>query len=245
VARQGYLSLLTGDARTGSADTATMVAARAAVLGGGRLDPVVEAVATACEQAAAGIEGCVVDVGAGTGAHLAAALERLPGRVGVALDLSKHALRRAARAHPAIGAVRCDAWRELPLRDGVAAVGLSVFAPRDAGELARVVGTGGALVVAGPTERHLAEVVAALGTLRVDERRRRRLERKLGERFAPTRDVTVERALELTSPELKALVAMGPSARHLGAGEISARVAAQPEPFATTLSVTVSTYART
>src|SRR5688572_30940209 len=41
--------------------------------------------------------GCILDLGAGTGWYLARVLDRLPGRIGLALDLSKHALRRAAR----------------------------------------------------------------------------------------------------------------------------------------------------
>jgi 23S rRNA (guanine745-N1)-methyltransferase len=39
VARSGYLSLLPGDARLGSADTAEMVAAREAFLGSGHFEP--------------------------------------------------------------------------------------------------------------------------------------------------------------------------------------------------------------
>lgn len=238
------MSLLAGDAATGSADSAEMVAARASLLASGRYDPVIDAVATACERGAERVGGCLLDVGAGTGTYLAAALARSPGRAGIALDLSKHALRRAARAHPRIGAVRCDAWRELPLRDGVAAVAASVFAPRDGGELARVLAPGGSLVVAGPNEGHLAELVAAAGLLGVDARRRERLERKLGDGFVPAAEHVVERRLALRRPELEALVTMGPSARHLAPGEAAERVAGLPEPFAATLSVVVSVYAR-
>ena len=57
-------------------------------------------------------------LGAGTGHHLAAVLDRVPGRLGLALDASAAALRRAARAHPRMAAVGCDAWRALPVRSG-------------------------------------------------------------------------------------------------------------------------------
>src|SRR5688572_20694208 len=120
--------------------------------------------------------GCILDLGAGTGWYLARVLERLPGRQGLALDLSKHALRRAARAHPRIGAVACDAWAPLPLRDGVAALVLSVFAPRDGAEIARVLRPGGALVVVTPTDRHLEPLVSKLGLLTVDERKEERID---------------------------------------------------------------------
>jgi len=72
--------------------------------------PIAAALADAAAASVAGrSSGCVVDVGAGTGYYLAAVLARLPGHAGVALDLSKHALRVAARAHRRIGAVGCDA----------------------------------------------------------------------------------------------------------------------------------------
>ncbi len=77
-----------------------------------------------------GVPGCAADVGAGPGYYLAAVLGQLPGRAGLALDVSKFALRRAARAHPRIGAVAADAWRRLPVADGAAAVVVNVFAPR-------------------------------------------------------------------------------------------------------------------
>ena len=117
VARQGYLSLLEGDARLGSADSAAMVAARERFLAAGHFDPLAAALAARCERAlGGGPEGCVLDLGAGSGTYLARVLEAAPGRTGVALDLSKHALRRAARAHSRIGAVGADAWRPLPLK---------------------------------------------------------------------------------------------------------------------------------
>ena len=79
----------------------------------------------------------------GTGHHLAYVLAPLRRkRFGIALDTSTAALRRAARIHPRATAVGADAWKPLPLRDGVAALVLSVFAPRNAGELARILAPG-------------------------------------------------------------------------------------------------------
>lgn len=256
VARQGYLNLLPGDARTGTADTAAMVAARAEFLAAGHYAGIARAVADACEAAAGGGGGearlgdaaagdrCAIDVGAGTGYYLAAVLDRLPGRAGLALDISKHALRRAARTHPRIGAVGCDAWRGLPVRDGAADLALSVFAPRDPAELARVLAPGGALVVVTPTRRHLAELVSAVGMLTVQERKRERLEGKLGGLFAGGEEATVEFELALGHRDLAALVAMGPSARHLSEREVSERVTELPEPFGVTVSVSLAVYRR-
>jgi 23S rRNA (guanine745-N1)-methyltransferase len=173
IARQGYLGLLPGDAQLGSADTAEMVAARERFLSSGHFNPLADALAAEAGRALAdGPDGAVLDLGAGTGFDLSRLLERLPGRPGLALDLSKAALRRAARAHERVGAVAADAWRPLPVRDEALALALSVFAPRDGGELARVLKPGAALIVATPTDRHLIELVEGLGLLSVDDRKR-------------------------------------------------------------------------
>jgi 23S rRNA (guanine745-N1)-methyltransferase len=58
--------------------------------------------------------------------------------------------RRAARARDRIAAVRGDIWQQIPLTDGSVDLALSVFAPRNGAEPARVLRPGGALVVARP-----------------------------------------------------------------------------------------------
>jgi 23S rRNA (guanine745-N1)-methyltransferase len=231
-----------------------MVAAREAFLGAGHFDVIAAAVAVACEAAAAtageaaeataGEAGCVVDVGAGTGFYLARALERLPDRAGIALDSSKFALRRAARAHPRIGAVACDAWRGLPLRDATAAVALSVFAPRDAAEIARILRPGGALVLVTPTGRHLAELIEPLGLLRVDERKDERVEASIGSMLRREAGDVCETRLLLGRDDVRALAGMGPSAHHLDSGELERRLAAVPDPVGVGASVTVSVFRR-
>ena len=245
VARQGYLSLLPGDAELGSADTAAMVSARSAFLGAGHFDPLAEELQSECERAvAADAGGCVVDLGAGTGWYLARVLERVGDRTGLALDLSKHALRRAARAHPRIAAVACDAWRPLPLRDGVAALALSVFAPRNGPELARVLRSRGVLVLASPTRAHLGELVPALGLLSVDERKPQRLAAQLDPYLDRLAQHGLDWTMELDHAGVRDLVGMGPSALHTGAGALEEAVAALAEPVRVTGSVSVSVYRR-
>ena len=157
VARQGYVNLLSGKGSGLPGDTAAMVAARAQFLGAGHFGPIVRAVVAAAQRALADRPaGCVVDIGAGVGHYLAPVLDALPGRIGLALDVSKFALRRAARAHPRMGAVGCDAWQGLPVRTGSAALALSIFAPRNPAEIHRILCDGGTLIVVSPTTRHLS-----------------------------------------------------------------------------------------
>ncbi|MEV7779446.1 putative RNA methyltransferase [Kitasatospora sp. NPDC088351] len=242
IARQGYVSLLAGDAHTGTGDTAGMVAARSDFLAAGHYRPIADALAEAA--AAAAPEGLVADLGAGTGHYLAHVLDALPGSPGAALDISKYALRRAARAHPRIGAVVCDAWRPLPLRDGSAGLVLNVFAPRNGPEIRRVLRPGGTLLLVSPTSRHLRELVAALGLLSVDEEKQRRIEEKLGPYLDPAGQREVEFTMRLSAADVRTVVGMGPSAWHTDREVLEDRLAALADPVEVTASVTVAVYRR-
>ncbi|MER7842689.1 putative RNA methyltransferase [Kitasatospora sp. NPDC096077] len=244
LAKQGYVSLLAGDAHTGTGDTAEMVAARADFLAAGHYRPIADALAEAAAAAGADPEGLVADLGAGTGHYLAHVLEALPGRVGAALDISKYALRRAAKAHPRIGAVVCDAWRPLPLRDASTDLMLNVFAPRNGPEIRRVLRPGGTLLLVSPTARHLCELVSALGLLSVDEDKQRRIDEKLGPYLTPVDQQSVEFTLRLSAQDVRTVVGMGPSAWHTDPDRLAAALAELPEPVEVTASVMVAGYRR-
>jgi 23S rRNA (guanine745-N1)-methyltransferase len=236
-ARQGYVDLTSGPAPH-PGDTADMVAARAAFLGAGHYGFVsAELAARAPER------GLIVDAGAGTGAHLAAVLDAHPGAVGLALDVSRYALRRSARAHPRAAAARCDVWAGLPLADRSVAALLNVFAPRNGAEFARVLRADGALLVVTPGPDHLRELVDALGLLRVDPSKEDRLAASLGRWFTPVSSTVARRRLSLTHAEVETLVGMGPSAWHTGAADLAARIAALPAPVAVTAEVRIGQYA--
>lgn len=237
VARQGYVNLVPG-----AGDSAAMVEARAAFLGAGHMRPLARALA---DEASAGVDGALLDLGAGTGQYLTPVLEKLPDRAGIALDTSTAALKRLARAHERIAAVGADAWKPLPLGDGVAALVLSVFAPRSAPELARVLAPGGTLLAATPTTRHLYELVGALGLLSVPGDKEDRLDAQLASRFELVARRRVEHAMFLAREEAAQLVRMGPSAWHLDERTADDRLAALPDPLTVTASVTLSRYVRT
>ena len=241
VARQGYLSLLPGDAELGSADSAEMVAARERFLDARHFDPLADALTAEAQRALrGGPDGCILDLGAGTGWLLSRILEAVPRRSGLALDLSKHALRRAARAHERIGAVAADAWRRLPVRDDAAALALSIFAPRNGAEIARVLSPEGALMVVVPTGRHLIELVEPLGLVTVDERKPERLAAKLDPHLSVRSASELEWSLALSKEEVIDVVAMGPSAVHLDTAALRDAVEGLPEPVSVTASVELS-----
>ncbi|WP_406075736.1 putative RNA methyltransferase [Micromonospora sp. NBC_01638] len=184
----------------------------------------------------------VVDAGAGTGRYLGAVLAALPDAVGLALDVSKPALRRAARAHPRAAAALADTWQRLPLADASTAVLLNVFAPRNGPEFHRVLDPAGTLLVVTPDTDHLTELVDALDLLRVDPDKADRVAGSLGGHFTPVSSAVHRAELALHRAEAASLVGMGPSAWHTDPGALAARLAALPEPVRVTVAVRVDAY---
>jgi 23S rRNA (guanine745-N1)-methyltransferase len=232
IARQGYASLIAGGGLRHHGDTREMIEARATFLGAGHFDPIAEQVVAAT---AVDAPGAIVDLGAGTGHYLSRVLDAHPPRPGLALDASRYAAVQAARSHPRTQAVVCDAWGELPVRSGVAAVLLNVFAPRNPPEMRRVLHESGALVVVRPTKRHLREIVGPLGLLTVEDRKEERLAEALDPWFEDVSAQGCEYSMSLDAAALTALVMMGPSARHVDPVAL--------RPTEVTASVVISVYA--
>jgi 23S rRNA (guanine745-N1)-methyltransferase len=242
-ARHGQVTLLPPGHRPPSGDSAEMVADRAAFLAAGHYSGVTEALSAAV-LAGTDPPGALLDLGGGTGHHLAAVLDRLPDAVGVVLDSSPYAARRAARAHPRALAVVADSWARLPVRDGVLDRVLVVFAPRNGPEIARVLRPGGRLVVVTPAAEHLTELIEPLGLLRVDPGKAARLAAAVEPHLDPVTAAAHRQQVELDHGAVTALVGMGPHARHLARDTLTAAVAALPQPVSVTVSVDVATYRR-
>ncbi|MGC4852090.1 putative RNA methyltransferase [Micromonospora sp. DT4] len=249
IARQGYVNLLTGRAPH-VGDSAEMIAARAEFQAAGHYDVISAALAAATTRAVQHLRDVssfdayplVVDVGAGTGRYLGAVLAALPDSVGLALDVSKPALRRAARAHPRAAAALADTWQRLPLADGSTAVLLNVFAPRNGPEFHRVLDPAGTLLVVTPAADHLTELVDALGLLRVDPDKADRVTATLGGHFTPVSSTAHRAELTLTRPEIATLVGMGPSAWHTDPAALADRLAALPDPVRVSVAVRLDAY---
>ena len=235
VARPGYVGLKLPRRRPVTGDDAAMVAARAAVLEAEHFAPLTTALVSAAVDTTAEDARVVLDVGAGTGHHLAAVLDALPDARGVAFDASGAALRRAVGAHPRIAAVAGDVWCQVPLRDATVDLTLNVFAPRNPSELARVLRPGGTLAVVTPAPDHLLEL-APLCRVRLDPRKRERLYGKLGVVFDLAWVRRLSWQLRLTRSEAGAVVRMGPAARHLTPA-VERRLRVLPERLAVTAAV--------
>ncbi len=243
-AKQGHLTLLPAKRRALTADTPAMVEARIRFLGRGHYAPVERALAAVVADTTA--PGVVLDVGSGPGTYLARALDGpsagRPGaapagaaadRLGVALDLSTVAIRRAARVHPRAGAVVGDVTERLPVVDTAAAVVLDVFAPRNQREYARVLHPDGVLAVVTPRAGHLAELAEA--TISVDPEKERRLHASLTPSFVPRSSDDLTWTMTLSAADVHDVVHMGPSHHHVDPDRTFA-------PATVTAAVTVSTW---
>jgi 23S rRNA (guanine745-N1)-methyltransferase len=263
IARQGYVNLVAGRPGPRTGDTAEMVAAREAFLARGHYRPIADAIASLAVRdpgrdpggdggglavdPAGGTgrdkDGLVVDLAGGTGYYLASVLDSLAGRYlagpyGVCLDLSAPALRRAARAHPRAAAVGADAWGSLPLADGSAGLLLSVFGPRNAAEITRVLAPGGTLIIAAPGADHLGELRGPLGLIGIDVDKSRRIADAFGG-YEAGGEADARFGMRLDHDEIAALVGMGPNARHIGPETLAARIGALPTPVTVTADVQI------
>ncbi len=262
-ARQGYFNFLVGKGTVFEADTADMVAARFEFLSAGHYLGLAEAIADAAAPALAGPEGrvgantphglgpAVLDAGTGTGHYLRTLLDRTlldrnpPARAPVAaigLDISKFALRRAARMNPDAVNLVSDVWQPLPVADGAVDVVTVVFAPRNAAEFARVLRPGGRLIVVTPRPGHLAEVAGQTGMLGIEPAKEERLAASLEGFFSPLATQELNLELSLTPWDISNLALMGPAGHHLDRGRLASRVAALPPRTAVSARFRISVF---
>ena len=192
--------------------------------------------------------GIVCDVGSGPGTYLAAVLDVLPDEVGLAIDASRAAARRAARCHPRAEAVVADVWDGLPVRTGTAWLLLDIFAPRNLQEFARVLAPGGHLLVMIPARAHLAELRTAFDLLDIEHAKQERLLGQLAQlpglfETAGSRRVTAP--VTVTPAEAADLVGMGASGHHLDDVTLERQARKLPARTQVTLDVTLHQLVRT
>ncbi|MET4094420.1 methyltransferase domain-containing protein [Arthrobacter sp. UYCu712] len=238
-AKQGYFNFLVGKGTVFEADGADMVAARFEFLAAGHYRPLADAVAEVSALALAARQGAghgstatVLDAGTGTGQYLRALLDRTvrdsTPAVAIGLDISKFALRRAAKLNPEALNLVSDVWQPLPVADAAVDVVTVVFAPRNASEFARVLRPGGRLVVVTPRPGHLAEVAARTGMLGIEPAKDERLAASLAAHFTVLSGRDLDVPLALSPADVARLALMGPAGHHLDRGKLSALAAGLP-----------------
>ncbi|MGO4120899.1 methyltransferase domain-containing protein [Arthrobacter sp. YAF16] len=226
-AKQGYFNFLTGKGTVFEADSAAMVAARFDFLSAGHYRPLAEAVAGLAAPFLAEAGSAVLDSGTGTGHYLRALLDRVAAAA-IGIDISKFALRRAARLNPEAVNLVGDVWQPLPVADDAVDVVTVVFAPRNAAEFARVLRPGGRLIVVTPRPGHLAEIAGQTGMLGIEPAKEERLAATLAGHFHAHEGRDLDLDLRLAPADVANLALMGPAGHHLDPASLAARVAGLP-----------------
>jgi 23S rRNA (guanine745-N1)-methyltransferase len=146
------------------------------------------------------------------------------------LDISKFALRRAARLNPEVVNLVSDVWQSLPLADNSVDAITVIFAPRNVAEFARVLRPAGRLVVVTPRSGHLAAIAAITGMLGIEEGKETRLTEAMGSHFDAETSTDVDIPLALTRRQAADLAFMGPAGHHLERKDLTERLEGRPEP---------------
>ena len=214
IARQGYVSLVSGSRATG--DTADMVRARTAFLDSGIYEPVAQQVVDmiqARRRNRTEDPNLLADLGGGTGWYSAYVLDRIPALDGVLVDVSAHAAKAAARAHPRLTVATADLWKSIPLPDASVDVAMVVFAPRNPDEILRILAPGGLCLVVVPQPNHLKELRSAHAMLAIEPEKEARLAEQFS-RFRTAGTSSLEYRRLFSPHDIANVIGMGPSAFH-------------------------------
>lgn len=157
LAKEGYLNLLLSHQRRSNTpgDDKAMVQARRRFFDSGIYDPLMERLQTIVSQHDS--PAAILDCGCGEG-HLSGSL---PGRI-FGTDISKEAVRLAAKRYKRANWIVANIMRSLPFADRSMDLILSILAPRNPKEFARILKPTGSLILGVPGPNHLIELRSQL-----------------------------------------------------------------------------------
>ena len=213
-AREGYVNLLPANRKRSKepGDSKDMIAARGRIHDGAHFRPLAEKLAKLA-LIHHGPAPTLLDLGCGEGYYSQVLLEKLPEATLYGIDISKAAIRRAAKSCRQGDFAVASAF-DIPLADHSLDLVCSVFAPADTGQLQRVLQPGGAYLKVIPGPEHLQELRALL----YDEAKPHSDDLNLPSGFEIQEEQTLAYPVTLDSETLLDLVAMTPYA-HRGKRE--------------------------
>ena len=161
IAKEGYVNLLPVQHKRSRdpGDSAEMMQARRAFLDAGHYQPLRDAITAKLDARLPSAADALLDIGCGEGyyTHAFAGVADRKGAQTLGLDVSKVAIRAAAKRYPQ--AMFCVASsHRLPFETNSRDAEVRIYAPCKAEELMRVVNPGGIVITAAPGPRHLLEL---------------------------------------------------------------------------------------
>jgi 23S rRNA (guanine745-N1)-methyltransferase len=162
IAKEGYVNLLVpskGQSKV-AGDSADMIQARRAIHEAGLYEPLAAALRKVIHEHVQK-PTTILDIGCGEGYYSRYFQERMPAHQYYGIDISKAAIKTAAKQSQTIHFAVASAFR-IPVDTASVGLATRVFAPSDDAEVHRVLANDGYYLEAGPAPRHLWELRQAL-----------------------------------------------------------------------------------
>ena len=228
MAREGYVNFSRKVLR---ADTREMLNARRAFLEQGPYRPLLdmlnEQVVTFIEKMTLEASQLhILDAGCGEGYYLGHMHAFLSERVqhtnnlagmtisSVGVDLSKEAMRMAAKRYREPFFIVSNLKERLPLQDGSMHVVLNIFAPRNVEEYRRVLASDGLLLIAIPGPQHLQPLREQLHLLNIEEDKQQHVLEQFSSHFVPLAIYPLTYKVHFTGEQIEQVVTMTPNYWH-------------------------------
>ncbi|GCF10747.1 putative RNA methyltransferase [Dictyobacter arantiisoli] len=219
LAREGYVNVLR---KKVLGDTKEMLQARRAFFDKGYYQPVSDAlnallIAHLPQRRTTPIH--LLDAGCGEGYYSGRLYEQLYATgeqvINLGIDISKDAVRMAAKRYPASFFLAADLKEALPVRDSILDCMLNIFAPRNIPEYARVLIPDGLFLVVIPGPNHIQQLREELHLLQIEENKQQHVIEQCGTHFdlIDTHPLTYDLALQHS--EIVQIVTMTPNFWHL------------------------------
>ncbi|HLG63174.1 MAG TPA: methyltransferase domain-containing protein [Ktedonosporobacter sp.] len=163
----------------------------------------------------------ILDAGCGEGYYLGRLHQYLTSRqlsiqsCCVGVDISKDAIRMAAKRYRETLFVVTNLKERLVFADDTFQALLNIFAPRNAQEYARVLAPGGLLVVVIPGPTHLLQLRSALHLLSIEQDKQQHIIEQFAPQFELITTIPLAYEIHLTGAEIALTVMMTPNYWHL------------------------------
>lgn len=211
IAKEGYLNLLPVQSKSSQnpGDNREMMMARRAFLDSSGYLPLAEKVASISKDYLADIEQAqILDLGCGEGYYTHIINQLNPNHNACGLDISKVAVRYAAKRYSDIAFCVASAY-QVPLLDESIDLLVRIYAPSKAEELKRLIKNKGYLITVTPAPRHLYQLREAI----YDTVNAHPEENEAVQGFAKVQQIKLNYTLKIDDPQqLKNLINMTPFA---------------------------------